>query len=149
MRGASASVFLLSLTACGGGATGTNLCDIARAPSQYIGRTTIITDIVIVDGHGTPMLIPNVSCDALPWFSLTAASPPTDFEELVSKLNATTINGHRAGLAGHYTVEVVRRRDAGLIELKLIDAEELHIVDAHSKSRAIDKQIGPAPAQAQ
>jgi hypothetical protein len=46
-------------------------------------------------------------------------------------------------------VEVVRRRDAGLIELKLIDAEELHIVDAHSKSRAIDKQIGPAPAQAQ
>lgn len=95
------------------------------------------------------MLIPNASCEALPWFSITTGHTPAEFGELISKLNATTIDGHRAGLAGHYTVEIVRRRDAALIELKLIDAADLHIVDADSKSRAIDEQMGPAPAEAQ
>jgi hypothetical protein len=147
MLRAAVSLFVLSLTGCEGGATSTSLCDIARAPSKYIGRATTITDIVIVDGHGEPILIPNASCDALPWFSFTGGHAPTEFGELVSKLNATTIGGHRAGLAGHYTVEVVRRRDSGHIELNLIDAADLRIVDADSKSGAIDKQMGPPPTQ--
>ncbi len=149
MRLAALSLFVLSLAGCEGGATSTNLCDIARAPSDYVGRTTTITDVVIVDGHGEPMLLPDASCDVLPWFSFTAGHPPREFGELVSKLNFTTVDGHRAGLAGHYTVEVVQRRDSGVIELNLIDAAGLHIVDADSKSQAIDKQMGPAPAEAQ
>ena len=149
MRRAALSLFVVLLTACEGGATSPSLCDIAHAPAEFIGRTTTLTDIVIVDGHGEPMLIPNASCDVLPWFSFTAGHPPREFGELVSKLNATTIDGHRAGLAGHYTVEVVRRRDAGVIEMNLIDAADLHIVDADSKSQAIDKQMGPAPTKTQ
>lgn len=95
------------------------------------------------------MLIPDASCDVLPWFSFAAGRGPHGFGELISKLNVTTVNGHRAGLAGHYKVDVVRRRDPGLIELKLIDAIDLHIVDADSKSQAIAKQMGPPPHQAQ
>jgi hypothetical protein len=127
----------------------TRLCDVARDPRRYVGRVIVLDDVVIVDGHGTPELLPDSSCDKLPWFLFSnnqlSSSVRRQFDKKVNSLNTTTVHGHRAGLAGRYTVKVLRQREAALIELSLIDATDLRLADADSKSRAVSKQMGRSP----
>jgi hypothetical protein len=67
------------------------------------------------------------------------------FDTDVGRLNVTTVQGHRAGLEGRYTVKIVGQPGSATIELALLDATDLHLIDANSKSRAVSKQMGPPP----
>lgn len=141
-----ASVFIAAaLSSCG--VTPPSICDVAREPEQFIGRSVSVQDVIVVDGHGEPFLIPNSDCAAFAYFQIDDRkldeATRGKFGDLVRALNTSTVGGERAGLAGTYRLQLASKIEPFIWSVSLIDARDLRVVSAASKSKSLENQMQP------
>src|SRR5688500_10338885 len=121
MKVGSGSIMVLAVAGCAAPDASVDLCDVAQQPSDFIGREISITDVVIVDGHAEPILVPNGSCPEFVWFPVERHEleplARQRFLSLARSLNRTTVNGSLAGLAGTYRLRVLRQKEAGVLNV--------------------------------
>lgn len=138
----------LCLIGCRSQATSTDLCDVAKSPESFIGRELSVVDVVLADGHGDPFLIPDRSCPAYRSFPVIFHDLETlkkaEFVRLIRTLNTTIIDGHGGGLSGRYAVRVLNGPPG--LEISILDASQLRVVDGEEKTRSLHKQVPPEPS---
>jgi hypothetical protein len=120
-------------------------CALAESPATYAGTLVELTDVIIVDGHGEPYLIPDPDCSAFAYFRIDDRMLDSEtkdkFRNLIGALNTTTIRGERAGVAGNYKVRLSREIEPFNWSASLIEARALRVVTAASKSKSLKQQI--------
>jgi hypothetical protein len=120
-------------------------CALAESPAKFAATSVDLSDVIIVDGHGEPYLIPDADCSAFAYFRIDDRTldfkSRNEFRKLLTTLNTTTIGGERAGVAGDYKLRLSREIDAVNWSTSLIEARTMHVVAAASKSKSLERQM--------
>lgn len=139
------ALFPLALFACGDVRPPPDVCSIASAPDRFLGRSVVVEEVIIADGHGDPVLVPDADCSAFEYFDVKLDKLPVraraDFTSLLRNLNRTTIDGQRAGIFGRYNIVLRKGQQPPVWSAELLNANNVKVVSAESKNRALLNQM--------
>lgn len=137
----------LALLLAGMGLTGcaqsrlTDLCDIAKAPDTYVGRTITISDTILVASHGYVMLVPNADCSVFNAFDIEQDGT---MDRMINEASASAPQGTAAyvmrAIAGVYTLKVTRSPERR-VRFTLLGFKGVHLATAEPKLSSIQNDF--------